>query len=118
MTAINPSYQAVTPSYTEYQAVTPSYTEPHLSREHRRKLCEESAISSEVVSARGYRTAASLDEVPKAFAKWQRRVGLVIPSYSPDGVSVSYQLRPDKPIVRKTGKAPKYESPSGAATTL
>jgi hypothetical protein len=70
------------------------------------------------VSARGYRTAASLDEVPKAFAKWQRRVGLVIPSYSPDGVSVSYQLRPDKPIVRKTGKAPKYESPSGAATTL
>jgi DNA-binding MarR family transcriptional regulator len=81
-----------------------------LSPEHERMLCEESAISPEVVAARVYYTATRPSEVPEAFSSRQRRrVGLVIPLYSPDGETVSYQLRPNYPI----STSRKYENPHG-----
>jgi len=72
-------------------------------------LFEESGIAPDVAAERGYYTARKLSEVPKAFKDYQRKRGLVVPMYSPDGETVAYQLRPDKP--RKGG--PKYETPSG-----
>ena len=90
-------------------AVTP----PDLSRlspEHGRMLCEESAISPEVVAVRGYYTTTRPSEVPDVFSARQRRsVGLVIPLYSPDGETLSYQLRPNYP----TSESRKYENPPG-----
>jgi hypothetical protein len=79
-------------------------------------LLEESAISPEIVAGRGYRTASSRSEVPAVFPDYQRRRGLVIPTFSPSGAT-SYQLRPDVPRVRG-GKARKYEQPGGVGCIL
>jgi hypothetical protein len=93
-----------------------------LSPEHEKELTGyapgESGISPEVAAARGYFTAARQADVPKVFAGWQRRLGLVVPSLSPDGVNLNYQLKPNKPIVRKSGKAPRYETPERSPITL
>ncbi len=89
-----------------------------LSNSHRRMLLEESGISDEVVEARGYRTVRHRSEVPDEFADWQRRLGLLVPTYSPDGKTAGHQLRPNKPIARKNGNAPKYETPHGSSITL
>jgi hypothetical protein len=93
-------------------------TNPQLSPDHRRVLYKESAISPDVAAARGYRTIASTADVPEAFARWQRRRGLLVPNHSPDGETVGYQLRPDKPIKRKSGNTPKYETPARSRITL
>ncbi len=82
----------------------------HLSDKHRRQLQEESAIAPEIVAERGYYTARRRPEVPGAFAEYQRRLGLVVPMFSPDGERTGYQLRPDK--ARRGG--PKYETPAGS----
>jgi hypothetical protein len=79
-------------------------------------LLEESSISPGIVAGRGYWTAASRADVPDVFPDWQRRRGLVIPTYSPSG-ETSYQLRPDKPRTRG-GKARKYEQPGGIGCIL
>jgi ribosomal protein S19E (S16A) len=79
-----------------------------LSKEHERELVDDSGISPEFVAARGYYTAARRSEVPETFPEWQRRLGLVVPLYSPDGESVGYQLKPNKPRY----KGPKYETPA------
>ena len=96
----------------------PGDTPLNLSDAHRRMLVERSAISPEVAAARGYYTASRAADVPSAFSKWQRRRGLVVPTYSPDGTTRGYQLRPDRPIPRKNGNAPKYETPHGSQITL
>jgi len=88
-----------------------------LSDSHRRQL-KASDISDEVAAARGYRTIRSRSEVPDEFADWQRRLGLLVPTYSPDDKTASHQLRPEKPIKRKNGDAPKYETPHGSRITL
>ena len=88
-----------------------------LSPDHRRTLYERSAISPAVAEARGYRTTTRAD-VPPAFPRWQRRPGLLVPTYSPNGETAGYQLRPDKPIPRKSGAGPKYETPAGGRITL
>jgi hypothetical protein len=80
-----------------------------LSDAHRRMLYDESGIDPGVARERGYYTARRRAEVPEAFKDYQRRVGLMIPMFSPDGQTVGYQLRPDRP--RKGG--PKYETPEG-----
>ncbi len=80
-----------------------------LSEAHQNMLFEESGISEEVVRERGYYTARRRSEVPDVFKDYQRKPGLVVPMFSPDGATVGYQLRPDKP--RKNG--PKYETPGG-----
>ncbi len=82
---------------------------PHLSRKHEHMLSHESGIDSGIAAERGYYTARRPSEVPEVFKDYQRRPGLVVPMFSPDGERVCYQLRPDKP--RKNG--PKYETPSG-----
>ena len=84
----------------------------HLSAEHERMLAVESAITPEVIAAREYRTIADRADVPQMFAEYQRRRGLLIPMCSPDGISIAYQLRPDKPRYRD-GKHIKYETPGG-----
>jgi hypothetical protein len=81
------------------------------SPEHRRMLFEESGIDPGVAAERGYYTARSRAEIPEAFGIYQRRLGLVVPMYSPDGVTRGWQLRPDKP--RKKGL--KYETPDGVS---
>src|SRR5829696_7199679 len=89
-----------------------------LSKQHQDMLYRESAIESSVAQARGYRTIRHRSEVPEEFAKWQRRLGLLVPTNSPDGKTRGPQLRPDKPITRKSGSAPKYETPIGSRITL
>ncbi len=91
---------------------------PTLSQEHRRMLHHDSAVSPDVAAARGYRTITNLADLPPAFPPWQRRRGLLVPTHSPDGKTASYQLRPDKPIPRKSGAGPKYETPHGSRITL
>jgi hypothetical protein len=81
-------------------------------------LLVESGISDEVIEARGYRTVRQRSEVPDEFADWQRRLGLLVKTHSPNGEASGYQLRPNKPIKRKNGNAPKYETPHGSGITL
>ncbi len=85
-----------------------------LSDSHRRMLFEESGIDPDVAAERGYYTARRRSEVPKAFKDYQRKPGLVVPMFSPDGETVGYQLRPDRP--RKDG--PKYETPGGVSPVV
>jgi hypothetical protein len=89
-----------------------------LSDSHRRMVFEESGIGPAVAAARGYRTIRNRSEMPPEFANWQRRRGLLVPTYSPDGMTRGHQLRPDSPIRRKSGAAPKYETPTGSRITL
>jgi hypothetical protein len=89
-----------------------------LSDAHRRMLYDESGIDPGVAAARGYRTIRHRSEIPEEFANWQRRLGLLVPTHAPDGQSSGYQLKPNKPIPRKTGNAPKYETPTGSRITL
>jgi hypothetical protein len=91
---------------------------PHtLSDSHLREL-KDSDIAPEVIAARGYRTIRHRPEVPDEFANWQRRLGLLVPTHSPDGETIGYQLKPNKPIPRKNGNAPKYETPTGSRIIL
>src|SRR5215212_8561171 len=90
-------------------AFYPSSDHGTLSEAHRRMLFEESGISPDVARERGYYTARRRSEVPEAFKNYQRKPGLVVPMFSPDGETVGYQLRPDRS--RKGG--PKYETPGG-----
>src|SRR5215204_2947121 len=85
-----------------------------LSGSHKRMLFEESGISPDVARERGYYTARRRSEVPEAFKNYQRKPGLVLPMFSPDGETTGYQLRPDKP--RKGG--PKYETPGGISPVV
>jgi Domain of unknown function (DUF3854) len=89
-----------------------------LSDAHRRMVYDESAITPDVAAARGYRTIKKRSEIPEEFPPWQRRLGLLIPTYSPDGETSGYQLRPNRPIPRKSGSGPKYETPHGSRITL
>jgi hypothetical protein len=77
-------------------------------------LYDESGIDPGVAAERGYYTARLRSEVPEAFKDYQRRLGLVVPMFSPDGETIGYQLRPDKP--RKGG--PKYETPGGISPVV
>jgi putative DNA primase/helicase len=84
-----------------------------LSDSHRRILFEESGIDPAVAEERGYRTVkrrAGLEEFPE----WQRRLGLYIPTYSPDGETTGCQIRPN----RSRKPELKYESPQGSRVIL
>ena len=83
-----------------------------LSNEHEHELLNGSGVSREFVAARGYYAATRRSEVPEVFPEWQRRLGLVVPLLSPDGETVSYQLKPKKP--RHNG--PRYETLQARAT--
>ena len=88
-----------------------------LSRNHRRMLLEESGIDPDIVTERGYRTTRSRAELIE-FKTYQRRAGLVIPIFSPDGITRSAQLRPDRPRKDRKGKPLKYETPGGSRVVL
>lgn len=85
----------------------------HLSPDHRRMLLEESGISPEIADERGYRTVSSRAELPE-FKKYQRRIGLRLPLYSPDGKASLSQIKPYNPRRDKHGKIIKYETPGGS----
>ena len=90
-----------------------------LSPEHRAMLLEESAVASDVVKARGYRTVYKKAELERlGFGRSQRNPpGLLIPIHGPAGGVVLYQFRPDEPRINK-GKPVKYESPTGSRMAL
>jgi hypothetical protein len=84
-----------------------------LSDEHRKMLEVESSISPKYIVGRGYYTASRLADVPEVFKGGQRRLGLVIPTYSPSGAT-GFRLRPNKRI--SPGR--KYEQPYGVGSIL
>lgn len=91
-----------------------------LSDGHKKMLLEDSGIASEVVEARGYRTATTKSELEeRGFSRPQRRVpALLIPIYSPTGEIATFQIRPDEPRIGKDGRAIRYETPSATRTAL
>jgi hypothetical protein len=95
---------------------------PSLSKEHLRCLIEESGISEEAIRARGYRTAATVEEVEAlGFEEYQRRApALVLPVHRINGKQVFHRIRPDDPRTDadKPGKVVKYEQPSGTGVVL
>lgn len=89
-----------------------------LSEQHLAML-HASAISDEVIEARGYFTAKRKVELADlGFSGQQQSVpALVIPVYAPHGEVVLYQARPDQPRMRD-GKVVKYETPARARMAL
>ncbi len=85
------------------------------------KLIDDSAISLEVASKRGYRSVTTKAELRGlGFKDSQCRVpGLLIPIWGVTGEIVNYQFRPDQPrINHRSGKAVKYETVAGSRMTL
>ncbi len=84
-------------------------------------LLQNSAISQEVVSARGYRSVTAKAELRRlGFTDRQCRVpALLIPIHGVTGEIVNYQIRPDEPRVdSKKGKPIKYETVTGSKMAL
>jgi hypothetical protein len=73
----------------------------------------ESSISPEYIAGRGYYTASRRAEVPNVFKGRQRRLGLVIPIFSPSGAT-GFRLRPKVRISSER----KYEQPYGVGSIL
>lgn len=94
------------------------YLAPH----HHEALTAQSAISEEVIRARGYWTARDEDDLLElGFTKNQRRVpALVIPVRGVDGEVRFSRIRPDdpRPDAKRPGKVTKYEQPGGTPVTL
>lgn len=95
--------------------------QPH----HLRMLAEESAISEDVILARGYRTITQPDELAGlGFTQAQRRPpGLLLPLHPTDGGEPTlYIYRPDNPraIANRDGtrRVLKYEAPRGSGTRI
>jgi hypothetical protein len=63
-----------------------------LSRSHQEMLYGGSGIAPGVAAERGYYTARRRSEVPEAFKDYQRKRGLVVPVFSPDMITRSWQL--------------------------
>jgi Domain of unknown function (DUF3854) len=84
-----------------------------LSAEHLEMLEVESSISREYIAGRGYYTASRRADVPEVFKGKQRRLGLVIPTFSPSGAT-GFRLRPNVRIL--PGR--KYEQPHGVSSIL
>jgi hypothetical protein len=90
----------------------------NLTNHHRHLLETESAIAPDIIAERGYFSAHTREDVPEVFKGYQRRPGLVIPLFSPDGVTVGCQLRADNPRRDRKGKVRKYENPKGSRAIL
>jgi hypothetical protein len=105
-----PNYQ---PSGQPPSITSSSRDTLELSTEDRRILEVESSIRPEYIAGRGYYTAARLVDVPDVFKGRQRRLGLVIPTYSPSGAT-GFRLRPK----RRISPGRKYEQPYGVPSLL
>jgi len=93
----------------------------HFLLPQHQELLDESAISSEVASARRYRSTTTKADLRRlGFKDSQCHIpGLLIPVWSVTGEIVNYQLRSDLPrINRKTGKVIKYETVAGSRMAL
>ena len=79
-----------------------------------------SAISTEVIAARGYETVTNPRGLPDAFAGSQKKMhGLLIPIRDVTGIIATYQLKPDNPRTDPaTGKPIKYETAANGRTCL
>ena len=73
-------------------------TPPILSEKHRHELEQGSGIHPKIIDIRGYRSITNPDDLPAAFASYQRRPGLLIPIHSVNGKVESWQLKPDHPL--------------------
>jgi hypothetical protein len=111
---VGDTHNSPQPDYTP----EPGVSAPPLSDEDRRMLYDDSGIDPGVVKQRGYYTARQPSEVPEAFKNYQRRPGLVVPMFSPDATSRSWQLRPDIPRKDKKGRPLKYETPGSSEVIL
>jgi hypothetical protein len=113
----------------------PSTREPGqhvLSEPHLRMLREGSAISDEVITARGYRTVTDAKELRDLGfdPKQCHAPALVLPVHGTDGSNSLYVIRPDVPRSfdeKSKGRLPdgtypqkvlKYEQPKGASMRL
>jgi P4 family phage/plasmid primase-like protien len=92
-----------------------------LNAHHHTMLHTASAITAEVIKARGY---ASIDD-PRdvqdlGFTKAQARTApvLVVPLWDVHGHQSGWQIRPDSPRQMKDGKVFKYETPKGGRLQL
>jgi hypothetical protein len=83
------------------------------------KLLDESAISPDVRTERGYRSVERKAELEQlGFALSQRRVPcLLVPIWDVKGNPAFSAIRPDSPRT-KTGKTIKYETPRGVCLVL
>jgi hypothetical protein len=91
-----------------------------LSGIHKTLLFKESAITSEVVEIRGYRTMTNPEELlGLGFESYQALTpGLLIPLHDMFGNVTSYQYRPDNPRKNAEGKLVKYETRAGHRQVL
>ncbi len=87
---------------------------------HHRTMLEATALSPEVIQARGYRTATTKTQLKDlGFSDAQCRVpALVIPIFDVTGQVALHQIRPDSPRTGQHGKAVKYDTPKGAKMAL
>src|SRR5215211_4669763 len=87
--------------------------------DHHRELLSASAISPEVIEARGYFTATRKSELAAlGFGRAAQRVPtLVLPQWSVLGECSHHVVRPDDPRLRDD-RPVKYETPAGAAQCL
>jgi hypothetical protein len=91
-----------------------------LSARHRHMLAVESAITPEVIQARGYRTIENSEELlDLGYRPDQVRTpGLLVPLYDMWGDVSSYQYRPDSPRKDSEGRLIKYETRTGYRQVL
>src|SRR5919106_2830693 len=95
-------------------------TSDPLSAEHRQMLESGSAISPEVIAARGYRTVTNKRELGElGYSPTQRQVpGLLLPVHATDGSEPTHQYRPDSPRTGRDGKPVKYETPKNSGIRI
>lgn len=93
---------------------------PGLFQSHFESLHKGSAISVEVIKARGYKSVLGKTELRNlGFSPArQRPPGILIPLHGVGGGIVGYQYRPDNPRLNAKGKPAKYETPSGASNRV
>ena len=102
------------------EATVATSVDPILSDQHQRMLEIESAITAEVIQARGYRTIEDPEELLNlGYQDYQAITpGLLLPLYDMLGKISSYQYRPDHPRKNAEGKLVKYETREGHRQVL
>ena len=85
---------------------------------HHYQTLIDSAISNEVIAARGWKSITAAESSEYGFQDYQSRSGLLVPSYGCDGELKGHQLRADEPRINKDGKPVKYDTPTGTGNFL
>jgi hypothetical protein len=95
-----------------YEATPPNLNLGHRLSPGHLKYLSDRGIAEDVARAAGYFTASSRKEHPEVFSERQRRrhPSLIAPRLSPDGSSVGFQKRDDRPV-EINGKTLKWVSP-------